>query len=58
MADLSDLYKNMLDAQSKAQSRVVYNTQVYSAAMNGMQGLFGGDLSAQGFVDSLVDAAK
>jgi len=58
MADLSDLYKNMLDAQSKAQSRVVYNTQVYSAAMNGMQGLFGGDLTAQGFIDSLVAAAK
>ncbi len=57
-ANLSDLYKNMLNAQSKAQSRVVYNTMVYTAAMNGMQGLFGKDMTAQEFIDSLVEAAK
>jgi len=57
-ANLSELYKNMLDAQSKAQSRVVYNTKVYTAVMNGMQGIFGGDLTAAEFIDSLVAAAK
>jgi hypothetical protein len=48
----------MLDAQSKAQSRVIYNTKVYSAAMNGMQGIFGGDLTAQQFINSLSAASK
>jgi raffinose/stachyose/melibiose transport system substrate-binding protein len=57
-ANLSDLYKNMLDAQSKAQSRVVYNTKVYTAAMNGMQGIFGGDMTAQQFINSLSAASK
>jgi raffinose/stachyose/melibiose transport system substrate-binding protein len=54
----SPLYKNMLDAQSKSQSRVVYNTVVYSAIMNGMQGIYGGTLTPQAFIDSLVKAAK
>ncbi len=52
------LYKNMLDAQSKSQSRVVYNTAVYTACMNGMQGVIGGTLTAQQFIESLVKAAK
>jgi raffinose/stachyose/melibiose transport system substrate-binding protein len=55
---MSPLYKNMLDAQSKSQSRVVYNSVVYAAVMNGMQGIYGGTLTAQQFVDSLVKAAK
>jgi raffinose/stachyose/melibiose transport system substrate-binding protein len=55
---MSPLYKNMLDAQSKSQSRVVYNTNVYVACMNGMQGVIGGTMTAQQFVDSLVKAAK
>ncbi len=55
---MSDLYKNMLDAQSKSQSRVVYNTVVYTAIMNGMQGIYGGTLTPQQFIDSLVKAAE
>jgi raffinose/stachyose/melibiose transport system substrate-binding protein len=55
---MSPLYKNMLDAQSKSQSRVVYNTTVYTAVMNGMQGIIGGTLTPQQFIDSLVKAAK
>jgi hypothetical protein len=58
MSNLSALYKNMLDAQSKAQSRVVYNTKVYTAAMNGMQGMVGGEMSSKQFIDSLVKASK
>ncbi len=54
----SALYKNMLDAQSKSQSRVVYNTNVYTACMNGMQGVIGGTMTPQQFIDSLVKAAK
>jgi ABC-type glycerol-3-phosphate transport system substrate-binding protein len=54
---MSDLYKNMLDAQSKSQSRVVYNTSVYTAVMNGMQGIYGSTLTPQQFIDSLVKAA-
>ena len=54
----SALYKNMLDAQSKSQSRVVYNTAVYTACMNGMQGIIGGTLTPQQFIDSLVKASK
>jgi raffinose/stachyose/melibiose transport system substrate-binding protein len=57
-AAMSPLYKNMLDAQSKSQSRVVYNTTVYSACMNGMQGIIGATLTPQQFIDSLVKAAK
>jgi len=55
---MTDLYKNMLDAQSKSQSRVVYNTVVYTAIMNGMQGIYGGTLEPAAFIDSLVKAAK
>ena len=55
---MSDLYKNMLDAQSKSQSRVVYNTIVYNAVMNGMQGIYGQTLTHQEFINSLVEAAK
>ena len=55
---MSPLYKNMLDAQSKSQSRVVYNSVVYAAVMNGMQGVYGGTLTPQAFIDSLVKAAK
>jgi ABC-type glycerol-3-phosphate transport system substrate-binding protein len=54
---MSPLYKNMLDAQSKSQSRVVYNTVVYTAIMNGMQGIYGATLTPQAFIDSLVKAA-
>ena len=54
---MSELYKNMLEAQSKSQSRVVYNTAVYTAVMNGMQGIYGGTLTPQQFIDSLVRAA-
>jgi raffinose/stachyose/melibiose transport system substrate-binding protein len=54
---MSPLYKNMLDAQSKSQSRVVYNTQVYNAIMNGMQGIYGATLTPAAFIDSLVKAA-
>ena len=57
-AAISALYKNMLDAQSKAQSRVVYNTEVYSAVMNGMQGIFGQTLTPKAFIDSLVSVSK
>jgi raffinose/stachyose/melibiose transport system substrate-binding protein len=57
-ATMSALYKNMLDAQSKSQSRVVYNSVVYAAVMNGMQGVYGGTLTPQAFIDSLVKAAK
>jgi ABC-type glycerol-3-phosphate transport system substrate-binding protein len=56
--EMSPLYKNMLDAQSKSQSRVVYNTAVYNACMNGMQGIIGGTLTPRQFIDSLVRAAK
>jgi raffinose/stachyose/melibiose transport system substrate-binding protein len=55
---MSPLYKNMLDAQSKSQSRVVYNTVVYTAIMNGMQGVYGANLTPEAFIDSLVKAAN
>ena len=55
---MSPLYKNMLDAQSKSQSRVVYNTVVYTAIMNGMQGVYGATLTPEAFIDSLVKAAN
>lgn len=57
-AAISALYKNMLDAQSKAQSRVVYNTEVYTAVMNGMQGIFGQTMTPKAFIDSLVSISK
>jgi len=54
----SELFQNMLNAQSKAQSRVVYNTKVYTAIMNGMQGIFGQQITPEEFIKSLVEAAK
>lgn len=56
--ETTDLYLNMLNAQSKAQSRVVYNTEVYTAIMNGMQGIFGQSISPAEFIESLVEAAE
>jgi len=52
-----DLFANMLDAQSKSQSRVVYDTEVYTAIMNGMQGIFGQEITPEEFIQSLVDTA-
>lgn len=53
----SELYANMLEAQSKVQSRVVYNTEVYSAIMSGMQGIFGQEITAEEFIAQIVEAA-
>jgi len=53
--NLSELAKNMIAAQSKSQSRVVYNTEVYTAIMNGMQGIFGQSLTPEEFIKSLVE---
>lgn len=57
-SNFSPLYKNMLDAQSKSQSRVVYNTKVYQAILSSMQGIFGQELSPEDFIKSIVEAAK
>lgn len=57
LSNKSDLYQNMLEAQSKVQSRVVYNTVVYTAIMNGMQGIFGQELTAEEFIAQIVEAA-
>jgi ABC-type glycerol-3-phosphate transport system substrate-binding protein len=54
-SNLSELAKNMIAAQSKSQSRVVYNTEVYTAIMNGMQGIFGQSLTPEDFIKSLVE---
>ena len=54
-SNLSELAKNMIAAQSKSQSRVVYNTEVYTAIMNGMQGIFGQSLTPEEFIKSLVE---
>lgn len=55
MSNLSELAKNMIAAQSKSQSRVVYNTEVYTQIMNGMQGIFGQSLTPEQFIASLVE---
>jgi raffinose/stachyose/melibiose transport system substrate-binding protein len=57
LSSKSDLFKNMLDAQSKVQSRVVYDTEVYTAIMNGMQGIFGQEMTAEEFISLLVETA-
>jgi len=57
LSNKSSLYQNMLDAQSKVQSRVVYNTEVYTAIMNNMQGIFGQELTAEEFIAQLVEIA-
>jgi len=57
LSNKSDLYQNMLDAQGKVQSRVVYNTEVYTAIMNSMQGIFGQELTAEEFIAQLVEIA-
>jgi len=54
-SNLSELAKNMIAAQPKAQSRVVYNTEVYTQIMNGMQGIFGQSMTPEEFIASLVE---
>ena len=57
LSDKSGLYQNMLDAQSKVQSRVVYDTEVYTTIMNSMQGIFGQELTAEEFIAQIVETA-
>lgn len=55
-ADKSALYKNMVDAQATAMSRVIYTTKVYTALLNSMQGVMDGSKTGQDLVDSLAAA--
>ena len=57
-ADKSPLYQNMVTAQATANSRVIYNTAVYAALLNSMQGVMDGSMTADAFIQSLVDASK
>ena len=41
-SDKSDLYNNMVSAQSTANSRVIYTTAVYNELLNAMQGIMDG----------------
>lgn len=55
-ANSSPLYKNMYEAQAKAQSRVIYTTRVYSALLNSMQGLIAGELTPEQVVENMEKA--
>lgn len=57
-ADKSPLYQNMVTAQATANSRVIYNTAVYAALLNSMQGVMDGSMTAEALIQSLVDADK
>jgi ABC-type glycerol-3-phosphate transport system substrate-binding protein len=55
-ADKSPLYKNMVDAQATAMSRVIYTTPVYTALLNAMQGVMDGSATGADVVKALVEA--
>lgn len=55
-ADKSPLYKNMVDAQATAMSRVIYTTPVYTALLNAMQGVMDGSASGADVVKALAEA--
>lgn len=52
------LYANMMEAQKDCQSRVVSDPEVYTAILNGMQAIFGQEMTARDFIDSLVAVAS
>jgi raffinose/stachyose/melibiose transport system substrate-binding protein len=55
-ADKSPLYQNMVDAQSTAQSRVIYTTAVYTALLNAMQGVMDGSAKGSDVTKAMTDA--
>jgi len=55
-ADVSDLYRDLIAAQATVRNRTIYTTPVYTALMNGVQGLLSGSTSPAEVVASLADA--
>jgi raffinose/stachyose/melibiose transport system substrate-binding protein len=56
-ADASPLYSNFLEAQSDAASRVIYTSPVYTALLNGMQGVLDGSQTGAQVSESMQGAA-
>ncbi|WP_373070027.1 ABC transporter substrate-binding protein [Gemmatimonas sp.] len=55
-ADASPLYSSFLEAQSDAASRVIYTSPVYTALLNGMQGVLDGSQSGAQVSESMQNA--
>jgi len=56
-ADASPLFANFLEAQGDAASRVIYTSPVYTALLNGMQGILDGSETGAGVAESMQAAA-
>ena len=54
--DVSDLYRDLIAAQATVRNRTIYTTPVYTALMNGVQGLLSGSTSPADLVASMADA--
>lgn len=57
-ADASPLFANFLEAQGDAASRVIYTSPVYTALLNGMQGILDGSESGAGVAEAMQEASK
>ena len=55
-ADVSDLYRDLIAAQATVRNRTIYTTPVYTALMNGVQGLLSGSTTAAELVAAMADA--
>ena len=57
-ADASALYRNFLEAQTKARSRTIYTPPVGAALLDGMQAIFSGGSSGAELAGALAAASK
>ena len=55
-SDVSDLYRDLIAAQATVRNRTIYTTPVYTALMNGVQGLLSGSTTPAEVVASMADA--
>lgn len=57
-AEASPLFANFIEAQGDAASRVIYTSPVYTALLNGMQGVLDGSETGTGVAEALQNAAS
>lgn len=55
-ADKSDLYRDLIDAQATVRNRTIYTTPVYTALLNGIQGLLAGTMTPEELIAEMQAA--
>ena len=54
--EIDPVFQNLIDAQETAVMELIQDPEYSSAMLNGMQGIIGGDMTAEEFVNSLDEA--